>query len=307
MNSKYFKPVALTLTFIASLVCLYLVVIQMGFFTVPPAKEIPFNLSPDQQKRILFTLPKISPRTFALGPDRSFWIAGEGHLYQVSKEGKELRRISLPEKISHLASGPGKTLYGSTENRIVKISLSGSKEKVTRWAPLGNKAFITALCISGHQLFIADAGNKKLHCYSLYGKKLWSISGKDTFIIPSPYFDMASDGDGGVWTVNPGLHRIENYNREGRFLAMWEPLRKDGFLGCCNPARVALLPGGKFVTLEKGMVRCRIFSPAGHALKVVAGKEYFSPGKFNFKLTASDEFIFVLDPRQKTLYHFPIQ
>ena len=47
----------------------------------------------------------------------------------------------------------------------------------------------------------------------------------------------------------------------------------EAFFGCCNPAHLALLPDGRFVTSEKGIPRVKIYSDQGDLDCVVAGPQ----------------------------------
>jgi hypothetical protein len=57
----------------------------------------------------------------------------------------------------------------------------------------------------------------------------------------------------------------------------------DGFLGCCNPARITVMEDGSFVTSEKGVVRIKIHDQSGKLLSVVA-----PPGLFKEEGKAPD-------------------
>ena len=37
----------------------------------------------------------------------------------------------------------------------------------------------------------------------------------------------------------------------------------EGFSGCCNPAHLAVLPDGRFVTSEKGLARVKVYDDQG--------------------------------------------
>jgi len=50
----------------------------------------------------------------------------------------------------------------------------------------------------------------------------------------------------------------------------------DGFLGCCNPARITTLMDGSFVTSEKGVVRIKIYDQSGKFKSVVAPPALFN-------------------------------
>ncbi|MEE9460788.1 MAG: hypothetical protein V3V53_03100, partial [Bacteroidales bacterium] len=49
----------------------------------------------------------------------------------------------------------------------------------------------------------------------------------------------------------------------------------DGFSGCCNPAHIAIMADGSFLTSEKGVVRIKIHKPSGELSTVVAAPDKF--------------------------------
>ena len=94
--------------------------------------------------------------------------------------------------------------------------------------------------------------NKKTVCAHdvATGRLVWESSGEDRFIIPE------------LWVANVGRKRLERLDPQtGRFMASWQPTEPFG--GCCNPVRFAALAGGRFVTMEKGTRRVRIYAPSG--------------------------------------------
>ena len=103
---------------------------------------------------------------------------------------------------------------------------------------------------------MADAVNRSVHRFDISGKYLDSFEGKTGgqdlhgFIVPSPYFDLKVNGDGELWVINPGKHAFENYTDDGELRSYWEnnSMKVDGFSGCCNPAHIAFLPDGSFIT-----------------------------------------------------------
>ena len=152
---------------------------------------------------------------------------------------------------------------------------------------------------------MADAGQKKVNAFDLGGNLLWSSTGTDLFVVPSPYFDLAPDGKSGVWVGNPGRHRLENYDENGKFVSFWEPERKNKFLGCCNPSHVAALPSGRLATLEKGLVRSRTFAPSGALESVTADSDQFRSPNFEYDLEVNGKGeILILDVHQKHIRVF---
>ena len=90
---------------------------------------------------------------------------------------------------------------------------------------------------------------------------------------PDHYFDLAAGTDDLVYVVNPRLLHVEGYTQNGEYETAWgkgSPAVAD-FFGCCNPAQLAVLPDGRFVTAEKGMPRVKIYLPTGTFQTVVAG------------------------------------
>jgi hypothetical protein len=133
--------------------------------------------------------------------------------------------------------------------------------------------------------------------------------GKDFygFIVPSANFDLDINDDGELWVVNPGKHALENYTAEGDLRGYWEnsSLKVDGFSGCCNPAHMAFLPDGSFVTSEKGLVRIKIHKPSGEFLSVVAPPSLFAKdGKAPDLAIDEQGGIYALDYEKRTIRLF---
>ena len=76
-----------------------------------------------------------------------------------------------------------------------------------------------------------------------------------------------------MYVVNPRLLRVEGYTLDGEYETTWGrgSSAVEGFFGCCNPAQLAVLPNGCFVTAEKGIPRVKIYSLRGQFQTVVAG------------------------------------
>lgn len=208
-------------------------------------------------------------------------IGGEHGVTLFDNSGKKLAAYDIKGGITALAID-GKTVYAALQRSVVVIK----DGKINKWPEFDSRTSITALAVDAGKLFVADAGNRKLVCFDLSGRKLWDTTGgkDEKFIIPSPYFDLAPDGYGGVWAVNPGRHRLENYAGDGDFKASWVTKPDNLFSGCCNPACFVMLDGDRFVTLEKGTIRARLFSPSGKMLETVVPESGFPPGPFRYGL-----------------------
>ena len=113
------------------------------------------------------------------------------------------------------------------------------------------------------------------------GVRVWESHGEDKFIVPGAAFPLDLSTDGELWAANIGRKRLEQLDpATGRFIASWEP--REMFGGCCNPVRFAALPGGRFVTMEKGVRRACVYLPSGELERVVTDK--LSDSEFNYYL-----------------------
>ena len=87
--------------------------------------------------------------------------------------------------------------------------------------------------------------------------------------------------------------RIETYTPDGTLWSFWgeSSATIEGFFGCCNPAHIAVLPDGRIVTAEKGLLRVKVFAPDGTFDGVVAGPSQLdSHGQVEGQELADHEF-----------------
>ncbi len=216
------------------------------------------------------------------------FVTGDKKLQVIDITGQLIAEISLPENPKTVEVYNDK-LYVSINNQIMVYNQNGELEK--EWEKAGENTLITAIAAIENNVFVADAGKRKIHRYSVQGDKLAEFDGKADegvlhgFIIPSPYFDLDINADGDLWVVNPGLHALENYTEEGNLREHWNKttMQTEGFSGCCNPAHFTFLPDGRFVTSEKGLVRIKTYKPSGEFEGVVA-----APAKFKDEGEAPD-------------------
>lgn len=208
--------------------------------------------------------------------------------------------IALGENRIYVGMGPAVSLY----------DMAGEKEE--SWKPYNSEGYITSIAVNGPYVYLADAVSKRILKYSEDGLLNKVIGEKDSttgspgFIIPSMYFDIAFGAFNDLWAVNPGRLQVENYTTSGYMQSEWgkASFEDGGFTGCCNPAHIALLPDGKFVTYEKGLDKIKVFDPTGEFVCMVAGAGSFK-GNTDFQLgtnnlvkdiaTGNDGRIYVLD------------
>ncbi|NOR75443.1 MAG: hypothetical protein GQ525_09830 [Draconibacterium sp.] len=216
--------------------------------------------------------------------NEKIYLVGDKKLKIIDFAGKLLNQIDLLDKPKTVEYAANK-IYIAFEKQIQVYNEEG--ELQNEWMFPDENSFITAIAVLNENIFVADAGTRKIMRFSLEGEKLNEFDGKTAdegsvgFIIPSPYFDIDINENGELWVVNPGMHSLENFTAEGNLRTYWKStsMKTEGFSGCCNPAHFTFLPDGSFVTSEKGLVRIKIYKPSGEFSGVVA-----APNKFVVKI-----------------------
>ncbi len=219
---------------------------------------------------------------------RGIAVDGRGRIYvagdkaiRTFENGEKVAEIPLSQPPRALTVGKDEWIYAAMKDHVEAIGPDGS---VMKLPSAGEKAVLTSVAVSGADVYAADAGNRIVHHYykldrhGTIGKKD-QAEGIDGFIIPSAYFDVATDDKGMLHAANTGRHRIETYTRQGKLAAKWPSQLSneiEGFCGCCNPVNFAITPEGNFVTAEKGLTRVKLHNEDGIFLGVVAGPESFA-------------------------------
>jgi len=250
-----------------------------------------------------------TPAAITISGDKIF-LAGDSKIQVIGLDGSLIQEITL--------SGQPQAVEVFGENIFVAISnavniYNGTGMLLKTWPTLTDSAMVTAIAASETSVFVADAGNRKVHRYNHAGQLLASFDGKADegvlhgFIIPSGFFDLDINPDGDLWVVNPGMHALENYTEEGNLREHWNNtnMMTEGFSGCCNPAHYTFLPDGRFVTSEKGLVRVKTYKQSGEFEGVVAAPVKFAEeGKAPDVATDSVGNVYALDFDKKMIRVF---
>lgn len=211
----------------------------------------------------------VTPRGLASLPDGTVLVAGDRALLALDRQGVVKARYPVEGEPTCVAVGAaGRYLVGAGDH--VEVIDPAGDGPPRLWPYLGPQAIITSIAAAGPHVFVADAGNRAVLRFDAGGQLTGRIGGGYT--VPSPYFDLASQADGTLWVVDPGRHRLLHYSPDGKLLGSWgaHSTRPEGFLGCCNPAHLALMPCGSLVTSEKGLLRVKVFEPEGKLAALVA-------------------------------------
>jgi len=260
-------------------------------------------------------------RAVTVGPDDRIYVAGDAVVHMFDRTGTLVANVEVAGEPTCLAVGgashafPGRLYVGAGRN-VETFDAEG--KPAGTWEVPGDKVRLTSIAVARDDVFVADFANRVVLRYDTSGKLVGRIGRRDTnrgiagFVIPSPFFDVAVAPDGLLWVVNPGARRLEAYTFDGSLELFWgeSTPEVEGFFGCCNPANFAILPDGRFVTAEKGLVRVKVYTASGQFDCVVAGPEQLdspapadSESRFDHEFKAVDvaadskNRILVLDPR----------
>lgn len=230
------------------------------------------------------------PRAIAVGPEDRRYVAGDRRVAVFDARGLPLPPLTLAGEPTCLAVGgadhklPG-AVYVGLPGRVVRLDEQGAVS--AEWTEgLDEKSVLTSLALAEEDLFVADAGQRLVLRFDLDGKLVRRIGERDPergvpgFVLPSPYFDVAVTADGLLRVAHTGARRIETYTFDGDLLGYWgqASAAPEGFFGCCNPAHFAVLPDGRFVTVEKGLPRVKVYSNQGVFESFVVAPQDLAPG-----------------------------
>ncbi|MCK5241284.1 hypothetical protein KAR34_02420 [bacterium] len=287
-----------------------------------PQAENPYAYNIDQFKKVKpsrITHQELNPILFqdalpkcvTLTKDDVLLVATDKKLHIFNSDKTASASFALKQQPHSLAALTSEAIYVAYQDHIEVYTYKGKLKQT--WNTLGEKAFITGMAANTSHVVVADYGHKQLWLFDTQGRLKRFIGLKsghrhaEGFKIPSPYFDVNFGANGTIWAVNPGLHRLENYALDGTLKSYWgKPgMNLDGFAGCCNPTHFTLLPNGQFITVEKGLVRIKVYTKTGAFSSVVAPPDAFQEGLTGVGLaTDSQGRIYVVDRFKKQVRIF---
>jgi hypothetical protein len=222
-------------------------------------------------------VPLNHPIALCTGPENQIYIAGDAAVVVLDADGKLLRTLPTSDSPSCVAVGgaghefPGR-IYVGTSSAVLVYSDQG--DPIDRWTAIQANAVLTAIAVGVSEVDIADAANRIVMRFDTAGNRVGTIGeGPNRFVVPSTSFDLVASGNGLLHVVNPGARQIETYTSDGTREITWGRTGSGiaDFFGCCNPAHLAQLPDGRFVTSEKGIPRIKVYTTDGKLDCVVAG------------------------------------
>jgi hypothetical protein len=250
-------------------------------------------------------------RALATGPADRIYVGGDQTVLIFKRDGDREAAVECSAPPRCLAVSADRTLYVGYKKRVEVYSPEG--RLASSWKSPGERAWLTSIALDGDRVYVADMGHCTVWIFRPGGERVGQIGSREAkkyapgLRIPSPYFDIAVAPDGLLRVVNPGRAQIEAYTKEGQMELSWgkASFKIDGFIGCCNPSHIAILPDGSFVTSEKGTPRVKIYDSQGEFQCVVAGPAQLGEyGSAREVATDSTGRILVLDPAARSVRIF---
>lgn len=248
--------------------------------------------------------PSLSNVTaLAVGRDNRIIVGAKGGIEVLDTAGKFVLSFPVSGTVRALAVGVTGDLFAGLDDHVEVYGADGTRKAT--WASPHAKAMITSVAVSSNAVFVADCRNRVVWRCTLAGEVVGRMGEKEPvkrpegFVVPSAFFDVAAAPDGSLWVVNPGMHRLEHFSPDGRFLSAWgrTSVEDDGFCGCCNPSHMALAPDGSFVTSEKHIVRVKRYDSSGTFAGVVSGQPEWAKKVVGLDLAVDSKGrVLVLDP-----------
>ena len=204
--------------------------------------------------------------------------------------GKPLPSLAVAGEPSCLAvGGAGAQVPGAVLRRPDGTDRAVWTTRAT-WRPSGprgwtRKSVLTSLAVAEEDLFVADAGSVWCCDYDSRAGN-WSAGsasvtdrGDPRLHDPQPVLRRGGHRGRLLRVANPARGGSRRTRFDGDLLGHWGKASSaiDGFFGCCNPANFAVLPDGRFVTVEKGMPRVKVYSKQGEFECVVATPQDSGP------------------------------
>ncbi len=316
MNKKWIS------IFLVALAAIIVVVIASDFARNKPGKRPsnPFEYDMESLKEVdpeqilyketrNFNLKMEKPAGIALYANRLF-VVGDQKLQSISLEGRLHLDVALPRQ-PLAVDVTSDRIYVTSGQSIMVFDHEGNP--LSEWAVFPEDSRLSSIAVYDNMVFIADAGRRRVYRFTPDGEKVLEFEGKVSddvlhgFIVPSGCFDLSVNEFGDFWVANPGKHALENYTFDGTLRGYWTATFSDvkGFTGCCNPAFFTFLPGGNFITSEKGILRIKEYKASGEFVGVVAApSKFIEEGNVADVAADADGRVYACDPDKKSIRVF---
>ncbi|MHC5002175.1 MAG: NHL repeat-containing protein [Planctomycetota bacterium] len=226
-------------------------------------------------------------RAITIDADDRIVAVGDSDVRVLEAGGKPLRQWSTAAPAHGVAIAAGGAIHVGELGQVERFDPSG--RLLGTWRDDARLGRVTAVGFSGPAVLLADAEARCIRRFDASGTFVADI-GTDNrrrgFLIPNGIVDFDVDAGGVIHVANPGRHRVERYDRDGRLLGhfgRFDGQDPAGFQGCCNPTNLAVDDRGRVYVTEKAGPRAKVYEPDGALLAVIAA-DAFEPACKNMDL-----------------------
>jgi len=248
---------------------------------------------------------KHSLRGLCLDASGNLYAAGDSEIQVSNAAGVLVHRWPTEKPVNCVAVSPNGRVYAGQQGQIQIFEASGKLSST--WRDAAWRGEITAIGFVKGTTLVAETVDRSIRRYDNKGVLINTI-GKNNltvgFLIPNGVLDFSVDALGVIHAANPGKHRVERYNVEGKLLGHighFDGVKPEGFPGCCNPTNVRVGAGGACYVTEKAGPRAKVLDADGNLIAVIADN-VFDPNAKNMAIAVGAQGrVFIGDSAKKRI------
>ena len=217
---------------------------------------------------------EIKPGAVSVAKDGSIYVAGDGRVLKLDKDGKvqasadspvAKEKVEITKETEEMVQDMAKQTH-----RPYKEQLEQMKKSLEQ-----RRADVTGLTVTDQDVFMAVPSPSD---FSFRVYRLALSLDKPTLVVDKlrgccGQMDVQSH-DGQLWIPHNARHAVENRDRDGKEIAKFGKagkIKASDFGGCCEPKNLRVLANGDILAAESGPPTCiKRFSSDGKFKEVVA-------------------------------------
>ena len=249
---------------------------------------------------------KHSLRGLCVDSHDNLYAAGDSEIQVFDPTGTLHHRWPTEKPPWCVAVAPNGRIYTGATGQIQIFEQSGKSLPI--WRDPTWRGEITAIGFLNNGVLVAETKDRSIRRYDNKGALVATI-GKNNltvgFLIPNGVLDFSVDSAGVIHAANPGKHRVERYNADGKLLGHighFDGVKPEGFPGCCNPTNLKVGPDGMCYVTEKAGPRAKVLDADGKLIAVIADEVFDRNAKNMAIAVGSKGRVFVGDSGKMRIY-----